>query len=120
MELPIFVAFARRHTRWWRGALAGAAGTALTHPVLWFGWPRVVHWAADSEWWQGMPALLTAVPPGDLTVWSGELTVCAVESVTFWLLAGRLPIRVAVAAAFIANAASFGLGQLLRALGWWP
>jgi hypothetical protein len=106
VEIPLFVAVARfrggseadRRAPLWRLALAGAAGTCLTHPLLWFVWPRVVH---DYQ----------------LYIASGELLVAAIESATFYALARPISISRAIAASFVANAGSFGLGLLLRALG---
>jgi hypothetical protein len=106
VEIPLFVAVARlgaagaggRRAPLWRLALAGAAGTVLTHPLLWFVWPRVVH---------------------DYTAYiaSGELLIAAIESATFFALARPITLARAIAASFIANAASFGLGVALRAAG---
>jgi len=106
VEVPLFVAVARlpvgppRKTRapLWRLAIAGAAGTCVTHPLLWFAWPLAVR---------------------DYTtyIWSGELLVAAIESATFFALARPIDWRRAVIASFTANAASFGLGLLLRAAG---
>ena len=98
IEVPIFALIVRRQVPLWRGALAGAAGSCLTHPLLWFAWPFVVH---------------------DYTLYilSGELIVATVESLTFFALARPIPLTRAIAASFIANAASFGGGILLRLLG---
>jgi hypothetical protein len=106
VEVPVFVAVARLpvgtppkdRAPLWRLALAGAAGTCATHPSLWFLWPRVV---------------------GDYTAYivSGELLVTAIESATFFALARPITWPRAVAASVTANAASFGLGLLLRAAG---
>jgi hypothetical protein len=84
------------------------ACSCLTHPLLWFVWPRVV------------PTSYAAY------VVSGELLVCAVESAVFFALAGgldrrrdaaRLPLSLAIAASFLANATSYGLWLALRAAG---
>jgi hypothetical protein len=106
VEIPLFVAVARfrggaetdRRAPLWRLALAGAAGTCLTHPLLWFVWPRVVH---DYQ----------------LYIASGELLIAVIESATFYALARPISPGRAIAASFIANSASFGLGILLRAWG---
>ena len=84
-----------------RLALAGAAGTCLTHPLLWFVWPRVV--SGDYS----------------LYVISGELLVSVVEAGLFFALARPVRLSRAVAASFIANAVSYGGGLALRAAGVW-
>jgi hypothetical protein len=81
-----------------RLVFAGAVGTCLTHPLLWFVWPRVI---SDFAWY---------------TV-SGELIVAAVEAIVLFALARPIPFSRAVAASFIANAASYGLGELVRFTG---
>jgi hypothetical protein len=106
VEVPVFAAVARlpagpapkARAPLWRLAVAGAAGTCVTHPSLWFLWPQVV---------------------SDYTTYivSGELLVAAIESATFFALAQPITWRRAVAASLSANAASFGLGLLLRAIG---
>jgi hypothetical protein len=104
VEIPIFVFVARlgsssrKTAPVWRSALAGAAGTCVTHPLLWFVWPLIVR---------------------DYTAYivSGELLVAAIESFTFYLLARPITFTRAVAASFIANGVSYGLGFMLRLLG---
>jgi hypothetical protein len=98
VEIPVYVFVARGSAKIWRAALAGAACTGLTHPLFWFVWPRVVH---------------------DYTAYivSGELIVTVVESAVFYLLSRPVSARLAIAAAFLANTASFGGGLLFRWLG---
>ena len=106
VEIPIFALIARlpgglpagRRLPLWRLALAGAAGTCLTHPLLWFVWPRVVHDYAAY-------------------IASGELLIAIAESATFFALARPIALRRAIAASFVANAASYGIGALLHAAG---
>jgi len=102
VEVPLFVLIARRfgpttkkRAPLWRLALAGAAGTCVTHPALWFIWPLVIN---------------------DYTLYiaSGELLVAAIESVTFFALARPISLRLAIAASFVANAASYGVGALVH------
>ena len=105
VEVPVFVAFARtgpaqERALWWRAVLAGAFGSCLTHPPLWFIWPKLFHDYASY-------------------VISGELLVASIESVTFFLIARPIRFSRAIAASFIANACSYGLGQMLRVLGIW-
>jgi hypothetical protein len=101
-EIPVFVLVARllerkraSRTPLWRLALAGAAGTCLTHPLLWFVWPRL---------FEGYSAYIA----------SGELLVAAIEAGAFWLVARPIRLPTAAAAAFLANGASFALGLLVR------
>jgi len=98
VELPIFVLLVRGKVPLWRAALAGAAGTCVTHPCLWFVWPHVVQ---------------------DYTTYivSGELLVATLESLSFFGLARPVRLPRAVAASFLANGASYGLGALLRLAG---
>jgi hypothetical protein len=106
VEIPLFVLVAGfrnrsgRRAPLWRLVLAGAAGTAVTHPALWFVWPRVV-----SDY--------------TLYIATGELLVAVVETFTFFGLARPISLSRAAAASFIANGASYGLGMLLHLLGVW-
>lgn len=98
----MFILLARGLVPAWRAGLAGALGTCLTHPLLVFVW---------SPFMQGAGQSYTTY------IVSGELMVAAIESLTFFALARPIPLYRAVSASFIANAASYGLGQLLRWLG---
>jgi hypothetical protein len=115
VEVPVFMLVARRHIRGPRAAAAGAVGSCLTHPLLWFVWPGVIRalLGATGGLHPGVPAYLVYLV-------SGELLVALIESATFWGAARALgrpvPWALAVAASFLANAASFGGGQLVRAL----
>ena len=106
---------ARRHIGGARAAMAGAVGSCLTHPLLWFVWPGVIR-ALLGDSGGGV----SGVSPYVVYLVSGELLVALIESATFWGAAralGRpMPWTLAVAASFLANAASFGGGQLVRAL----
>jgi hypothetical protein len=104
VEVPLFVLVARVGAGGVRTspivlACAGAMGTCVTHPLLWFVWPKV------------------GLDYGSYIV-SGELLVAIVESFTFFAVARPIGLSRAIAASFIANAASYGLGALLQALGW--
>lgn len=122
VEAPIFIWFARRTGPLWRGALAGLAGTAFTHPLLWFVWRPV---SRSLRLALAQSTLVAALWPQFLLHWrpysfyvvTGELLVGLIESLTFFALARPISFWRAVAASFLANAASFGLGQLLRWLG---
>jgi hypothetical protein len=97
VEVPVFVLVARKQVPAWRAAVAGAAGTCLTHPLLWFVWVRVIE---DYS----------------LFIVLGELLVCCIETLTFWALARPVPLRRALAASFLANGASYGVGLVLERL----
>ena len=95
VEAPIFVLLARRDkVKIWLALIGGAVGTLVTHPALWFVWPHVIRDYA-------------------LYIATGELIVAAVESFTFYLIARPISLKTAIAASFIANAASYGLGALI-------
>jgi hypothetical protein len=101
VEIPIFAIVARLLERGrapraplWRLAIAGAAGTCLTHPLLWFVWPRL---------FGGYSAYVV----------SGELLVAAIETGTFYLVARPVRLSTAAAASFLANGASFAVGMIL-------
>ena len=98
IEIPVYVAVG-----WNKGSLlrligAGAACTAVTHPMLWFVWPHVIH---------------------DYTTFvvSGEIGITIVEALIFWRAVPKLSATRACGAALVANGASYGIGELLRALG---
>lgn len=95
VEAPVVGRVTRGHVPLGRALLAGALGTCLTHPMLWFAWPHVV---ADH----------------DLGIALGEVGVALVETGVLLVAARPVPIRVAVAASFLANAASWGAGLLVR------
>jgi hypothetical protein len=121
-EMPFWVLLARPWVRVRRSAPASLAGTAYTHPLLWFVWPGVVRrlWRAalTTSWFVAIcPNFLLATRTWTIYVVSGELIVGILEAVTFYLLARPIPFRQAVAASYIANAASFGLGKVVRWLG---
>jgi hypothetical protein len=105
IEVPVFVVIARtapvgERPAYWRAALGAAFGTCLTHPTLWFVWRQVIH---DYSTY----------------IITGELLVSIIEAGTFYLMARPIRLSRAIAAAFIANACSYGSGQLFRFLGWW-
>lgn len=95
VEVPIFMKLAPADLPRWRAAAAGAAGSFLTHPLLWFVWVPAIRGYA-------------------LAVVTGELLVVTIESVTFHLLTGRRSGSRAIAAACLANAASYGVGLAVQ------
>lgn len=98
IEVPIYTAIAWKKAPLPRLIAAAFACTAVTHPLLWFVWPHVVT---------------------DYTAFvvSGELLIAVGESLLFFALIPRLDLPRAIGAAFVANATSYGMGQLLRAVG---
>ncbi len=142
IEVPVFVWMARRHranpasppvesrsrVTVRRAAAAGAWGTCMTHPVLWFLWPRFYVAALSlllapeslrEEY--GRRAIFFVMDQPHI-FWSGvavaELLIACIEGFTFWLAARRIPLSRAMLTSFLANGASYGLGQLVRHL--WP
>ncbi len=98
IEVPIFILMVRGTVPLWRGTLAGAAGTCITHPCLWFVWPFVV-----SDY--------------TLYIISGELLVATIESFVFFAIARPVRLSKAFASAFIANAASYAAGVIGQTIG---
>ena len=101
IEAPIVVAALRSaaEPRGWGRALAIALGaSALTHPVVWFAFPRLV----PEPYW----AMLATAE------------VFAVGAEALYLRGFKLPR--ALETSLIANAASFGVGLVSRALLGWP
>lgn len=96
-----------------RGALAGAWGTCMTHPLLWFVWPRFY-----ISILKFLEIRLNRIQVYNSGIMIAEILIALIESFTFWLVARKVPLSRAIAASFFANAASYGLGQLVRYL--WP
>jgi len=104
VEVPLFVLVARGGAGGVKTspivlACAGAMGTCVTHPLLWFVWPRM-----GFEY--------------STYIVTGELLVAIIETFTFYAVARPIRLSRAVAASFIANAGSYGIGALLQGLGW--
>lgn len=102
VELPLLVHLLRPHARWQRSAVTGLAASGLTHPLLWFLWPRVV-------------------PLDDYALYlaTGEGLVVLVEAALIWAVALRRVERggsAALLASIATNAASCGVGLGLQAL----
>ena len=103
IEIPLYVLVGRKGrisaaappTPIWRLALAGAACSCITHPLLWFVWILVVK---DYV----------------LYVVSGEILVALIEIAVFYLAARPIRFRYAVLATLIANGASCALGFWLQ------
>ncbi len=95
VELPLLLLILRHRAPWRRVLLAGALGTALTHPQLWYLWPSLF----DSY---------TAY------IVCGELAVVAIESVVMAVACRRhVSPLLATGAVALANAGSYALGALL-------
>jgi hypothetical protein len=99
VELPVGGWRLREHPAGPRFAWL-AAGTALTHPLLWWVLPRLF----TDRW---------------TFVVVGELLVVAVEAAVLRVGLGARGVD-AVSASFLANGASYLGGVWLRAAGWWP
>lgn len=102
-EIPVFVLIGKKVMREVsavsirRLIAAGALGTCITHPLLWFAWPYVVH---------------------DYTTYliTGEILVALVETVTFFLAVRGIRFRDAALASVAANSVSLALGALVQYL----
>jgi hypothetical protein len=97
LEIPVYVLLTRGRVPAWRSAAAGVVCSAVTHPLLWFAWPR------------------TAMSYAAYLV-TGELLVIAAETAIFWVVAHPLKLRRAALVALAANAASCLVGILLQRL----
>jgi hypothetical protein len=104
IEVPFYVALARGIVPAWRAALAGAACSFITHPVLVYFWRPFCqqHGFSYTEY-----------------IVIGELAVGVIETFTFFALARPVRLVRALACSFVANAASYGGGNLLHWLGLW-
>ena len=98
IEVPLYVLLGRHQARAARVGLAGALGTCITHPLLWFAWP----YAMENH----LVRTLT-----------GEVLVCIIEAAVLHGICRTIPPRQALGIALIANAASYGTGILLRLAG---
>lgn len=79
-----------------------AIANVATHPAVWLIFPEL---GAARGW------------PGPVTLGLSELWAFGFEAFVYWVFLGPGRHRIAITAAVAANAASFGLGFLLRALG---
>jgi hypothetical protein len=101
LELPMVALVSPRERRWW-AVLSSLVGNAITHPLLWFVWPRLLPYGA---------AVIT-----------GELVAVAVEGA---LIAFAIRSRSGFAIALLANAYSWLVGDFVmrvvsvRAMHFW-
>jgi len=110
IETPVLlVGLSARHSLGVR-LFAGVWLTGCTYPILWL----VLPWLIDP---QDHYAAYLAV---------GETWVPIAECALFWLAFGKSEEWLKpsmwrdLAAVTVANLASFGIGMLLQAVGWWP
>lgn len=106
IEVPVYVWALRRAPRScgaspWRLVGAAFAATALTHPVVWWGFPRLI---AEPYWLMGALAESFAV---------------LVEALYLYGIGVRGGPR-ALGVSALANGLSCGLGLLSRELFGWP
>ena len=92
LELPIVV-FATPRPMRVRVTLAALVGNAITHPLLWFGWPRLL---------SGAPLLV-----------AGETCAVVVEALAMNVLGG-LDRRGALILSLGANFYSWGIGEIIN------
>jgi hypothetical protein len=102
VEIPLLVHLLRPYASRRRSVVTGLACNGLTHPLLWFGWPRVV--PLDNY-----PLFLA----------TGEGLVVLVEAALIWGIALRREQRAggtAVLASIATNAASCAVGLAFQSL----
>lgn len=102
VEIPLLARLLRPHASWRRSAAAGLLATGLTHPLLWFAWPRVV-----------------PLERYFLFLATGEGGVVLVEAMVIWGVALRGRGRSAGTAALASlcvNCASCAAGLLVQGL----
>lgn len=122
VEVPIWACALRRwrvvtpgKPPWpaWVCAVVGFGASAITHPFVWFWFPRA-HPGAVGFVWLFFPA---AAPRGYLPmVLEAEAFAVVVEA----MYADAFRLRYAFAWSLAANAASAGLGLASRAAFGWP
>lgn len=100
LMLVLTFVFKRTDIGYRRTLFAGAFATFATIPYVWFVFPNLGIWPATTA------------------LYASELFVTVVEA-TFYRFALRTTWKEALAASIAANAASFFLGNGLRALGLW-
>lgn len=104
VEVPVDAcALARHgpHRARWKRAVIGFGASAVTHPVVWFVFPRLAR-----RWGQGYAVMVV----------EAETFAVVVEAAYL----GAFGLRHALLWSIVANAASAGLGLVMRHLVGWP
>jgi hypothetical protein len=102
VELPLLGFLLRPFATWTRSVAAGLLATGLTHPLLWFAWPRVVP-LERYPWYLA----------------TGEALVALVEAAVLWGAVFRWrrgTAGLALLASIATNAASCAVGLLVQGL----
>jgi hypothetical protein len=95
VEVPVVLLLLRR--RGWKRVLAAAlVANLVSHPLLHFVLPRIVSPMARGQF-----------------ILVGEIGVFVLEALIYWAVLRPRPWPLAVAAAALANAASYSIGLLL-------
>lgn len=103
VELPLLLLILRGRVSWQRTLVAGLLATGITHPQLWYLWPRLFTIDTRARY--------------DTYVLVGELTVFVIEALVIaGICRGRIPVLLAVAASALANATSYLVGVMLGVL----
>ena len=113
VEVPLVLLLLRRTCSWLRSGLAAVTASGITHPLLWFVWPRVVS-PYRYVWY----------------VATGESLVVSIEAVVYFVIvfhpiaaAGRAAddsptlarqMLKALGLSLAANTASFAVGMLVH------
>jgi hypothetical protein len=103
IEVPIVLVVLQPRCGVWRSLLAGVLATGISHPLFWFAWSRVVPWVERYK----------------LYVATGEVLVVLVETVVILGVAlgfARRHLLLAFGTSLLANAVSFGIGELAKRL----
>jgi len=113
IEVPLVLLLLRRTCSWLRSGLAGVMASGITHPLLWFVWPRIVS-PYQYVWY----------------VVTGESLVVTIEAMVYFLIVFRpgavtgsppedspslaRQMLKALGLSLAANAASFAVGMLVH------
>ncbi|MBN2528020.1 MAG: hypothetical protein JXR76_16640 [Deltaproteobacteria bacterium] len=98
LEAPVYIWLGRQYASVIKAAAAGALGSCVTHPLLWFVWRPFF----DDYL---------------LYVISGEIIVFLVEAVILRIIIREMPFSKALSISLLANATSYGIGLLLKLAG---
>ena len=98
IELPVYAFLCRKDTTIQKSLAAGALGTLITHPLLWFLWQPTMKALFHNT---------AAVTP------AGEFLVVIIEAAVLKIVVRTLHFRTALSISLIANATSYGIGLIL-------